>query len=182
MVKVGIWFWLLLVLSLGGCRKSYQEIEREELAKGVRYDSIFQGIYLGMTRQDFRDHCLRMNRTGRFVDGAMAKVQSATVIGADTAILLFYPDFVEDKISELPVLAQYKSWAPWNEDLHGDELVENIKKYILDTRGGNFFHPIYGAEEKVAWVKVDGNRRITVYRMPDDYVKIIYKDLLVQSQ
>jgi hypothetical protein len=180
MVKVGV-FLLLPFAFLLGCRKSYKEVEQAELAKKIRYDSVFQGVYLGMPRDEFRAHCLKMNQVGKFKEGAMAKVQFVAPVGPDSVVFLFYPDFVNDLISEVPVLAQYKAWSPWNDELSGVVLEKKIKEFIISQIGGNSFQPIYGASDKVAWVKVDGNRRITVYRMEDDYVKIIYKDLLVQQ-
>src|SRR5664280_2349497 len=51
--------WLLLVLISGfiisGCspRAKYERRLKQELARGVRYDSLFLGLYFGMPERDF---------------------------------------------------------------------------------------------------------------------------------
>ena len=62
--------WVLPVLIAGliiyGCspRSKYESRLTHELASGVRYDSLFMGIYLGMSEQDFYTHCWMLNREG----------------------------------------------------------------------------------------------------------------------
>jgi len=175
-----MYFGVLAFLATGCNRKSeYHAIERAELARGVRQDSLFEGLYLGMGRTEFREHCLKKNRQRKFVDGAYGKVQFKTAAFGDSATMLFYPDFVDEKISQMPVLVAYSGWAPWNEHLNSEVLEKNVRSSLLKQYGGNEFVAVKGEGEKTAWVKVDGNRRITVYRFTDSDVKIIFKDLSV---
>ena len=56
-------FWISLLLIIG-CRKNmtYDDILERELAKDVRYDSLFYGIHFNMTTPAFLAHCFEMNQ------------------------------------------------------------------------------------------------------------------------
>ncbi len=59
------WIVLTIVVALvvGGCSpgKTYERKLKRELASGVRYDSLFMGISLGMTEEAFYKHCWKLN-------------------------------------------------------------------------------------------------------------------------
>ena len=44
---------MLLIMACDARKKTYPELVKKELAKGVRNDSLFLGIYLGMSNKDF---------------------------------------------------------------------------------------------------------------------------------
>src|SRR5690349_16085291 len=49
--------------------KLYKRLEEKELSSGVRYDSLFKGLYLSMPFDDFREYCMTMHMKGIFREG-----------------------------------------------------------------------------------------------------------------
>jgi hypothetical protein len=90
----------------------------------------------------------------------------------------FYPTFVQGKIAEMPVKFVYKGWAPWNKSLSADSLQMDVLNWYKKIYGDDFIaveHP----ERGMAFVKVDGNRRISVFKENDLHVWAIFTDMLV---
>ncbi len=57
---------------ISGCtpKAKYERKLKHELAKGVRYDSLFLGLYLGMPEKDFYIHCWELNKKGLIRQGS----------------------------------------------------------------------------------------------------------------
>jgi hypothetical protein len=51
--------FLIIGFILSGCspKAKYERRLKHELASGVRYDSLFMGLYLGMPDKDFYNQC-----------------------------------------------------------------------------------------------------------------------------
>jgi hypothetical protein len=62
-------FSSLLALSTGCTESEYQKVVDEELAKGIRQDSLFLGLALGMSKKEFFAHCWQLNKQGVVTDG-----------------------------------------------------------------------------------------------------------------
>ena len=93
----------------------------------------------------------------------------------------FYPRFKDGKIFELPVRFKYTGWAPWNKELSSDNLELDVLEWYKKIYGDNFIkvqHPKRG----VAYVKVNGNRRITIFKESDLYVWAYFTDLSVTKE
>ncbi|MFN5169438.1 MAG: hypothetical protein ACK5DD_07425 [Cyclobacteriaceae bacterium] len=90
----------------------------------------------------------------------------------------FYPEFTEDKISKMPVEFTYEFWAPWNNNLSADSLELRVKNLFERWYGGEFL--LLESKEKGArvWVKVDGNRRIRIYKKNISTVRADFVDLV----
>ena len=74
----------------------YHRIMEKELARGVRYDTLFLGMYLGMTKKDFYTHCWALNKRGLIRQGpGNASVYYKSVKLKDTVEMNFYPDFYD---------------------------------------------------------------------------------------
>ncbi len=122
---------------------------KHELASGVRYDSLFMGLYLGMPEKDFYLHCWQLNKKGLIRQG-----ESNTTVYYKLknqlkypAAMDFYPRFMQGKIYEMPVTVKYKGWAPWNKNLTSDNLQHNLVKWYEKTYGKGFIevrHPLHG--------------------------------------
>jgi hypothetical protein len=163
----------------------YGNLVKRELAKGTRNDSLFFGIYLGMTSKAFYTHCWELNKKGLFTNGA----NNTTVLYSMDkdlkypANMNFYPGFFEDKIYVMQASYEYKAWAPWNKSQYSDSLLPDVlnlyKKWYPQ---GNDFIEITNKEKGTIYVKVDGNRRITIGRFDDRIVKVDYTDLLVEEK
>jgi hypothetical protein len=83
----------------------------------------------------------------------------------------------------MPVTFQYVSWAPWNKNLFADSLKEEVLQlYKKWYPGGNEFLKMDDEEKGTIYIKVDGNRRITIGRYNDLQVKVDYTDLSVKEK
>ena len=77
----------------------------------------------------------------------------------------FYPKFIEDKIVELPVEYTYPAFAPWNPKYSLDKLQKEIRDFYIEEFGDNYLEiPSRNNENGNAYVWVDGNRRLSVYK------------------
>lgn len=180
--------WLLLILISGfivsGCspRAKYERRLKKELSSGVRYDSLFLGLYFGMPEKDFYGHCWNLNHKGLIKQGetnTTAEFQLKDELKYE-AVMDFYPRFNQGKISEMPVSFKYKGWSPWNKTLSSDKLQIAVQKWYEKTYGEGFIkvkHPLHGA----AYVKIDGNRRITIFKENDLRVWAVFTDMTVKK-
>jgi hypothetical protein len=177
--------WLLAIVMLlglwSGCQQDaaslYKQRERRELASGLRYDSLFLGITFGMTSKAFYTHCWDMNKAGVIKEGPNNSTVQYYIPNVEPPIrMLFYPNFHEDRIYEMPITFNYVSWSPWNKDLYADKLQLKIVEVLEDWYGEGFIrldHPKGGA----LYAKIDGNRRISVWCEDDEKVKALITDL-----
>lgn len=164
-----------------GCSpgKTYDRMLKRELASGVRYDSLFMGIYLGMTDKEFYTHCWDLNRDGLVKQGT----KNTTVEYGmkeelrHPATMDFYPEFAQGKIIEMPVRFIYNGWSPWNKNLSSDSLQIDVLHWYEEVYGAGFMavqHP----ERGTAFVKVNGNRRITIFKQDEMHVWAVFTDML----
>ncbi len=159
-------------------RARYEKRLREGLQSGVRHDSLFLGLYLGMPSKDFFTRCWKLNKKGLIRQGPNNQTVEYKLKDElpYPATMLFYPRFFDDRIYEMPVRIAYDGWAPWNKKLSADNLEKDVRRWYRKIYGGGFIkvvHPVHGA----AWVKVDGNRRITIFKENDLYVWVIFTDM-----
>jgi hypothetical protein len=193
MIKTRIFPAILLAICLlwTSCREEsayeqYEALKQKELASGRRADSLFMGIYLGMTSKDFFAHCWEMNKQGLFTDGANNTSVLYRLNNQELnypASMNFYPEFHRDKINKMAVSFHYDAWAPWNNHLSSDSLYADVVQlYRKWYRGGNPFIQIRDKERGTIHVKVDGNRRITIGKFDEMFVKVDYTDLVVEQQ
>ena len=176
---------LVAGLLIFGCspRSRYDSRLEHELASGVRYDSIFMGIYLGMPDKDFYAHCWMLNR-----EGLIKQSPSNLAVEYELedelnfpATMHFYPEFRQGKIVEMPVRFIYNGWAPWNKDLSVDALQSEVLKWFEQGYGDGFLkveHPDHG----MAYVKIDGNRRITIFKQDEMHVWAVFKDMQASGE
>jgi len=181
--------WLMPVLIFGwiasGCspKARYERRLDNELAGGVRNDSLFMGIYLGMPQMDFYTHCWKLNRKGLIKQGPdNTKVEYILKNELKyPGTMYFYPLFYQGKICEMPVQFMYNGWAPWNKKLSSDHLLTDVLNWYKKTYGGGFMkvkHSKWGT----AYIKVTGNRRITIFKQDDQHVWVIFTDMLIKKE
>lgn len=181
-----VWFTLLLasVVIYSGCSPGsrYEHRLRTELAKGIRYDSLFMGLYFGMPEKEFYLHCWKMNQKGLARQG---ETNSTVLCQLKNelyypAAMDFYPRFNEGKIYEVPVRFKYVGWAPWNKNLSSDNLESHVLKWYESIFGKGFIE-IRHPERGPAFVRINGNRRITIFKQNDLYVWAVFTDMLVRK-
>ncbi len=176
-------FTLLLIISWScGPRARYERMLKRERASGIRHDSLFMGLYLGMHEKDFYEACWELNRQG------LVK-QSTNNLAVEyltrdelrhPATMNFYPEFIEGHISGMPVRFIYNGWTPWNKELSAEKLSEDVLHWYEGVYGKGFIevaHPTHGK----AWTRIDGNRRITIFRGDDAYAWAIFSDLSIDT-
>lgn len=180
--------FMLIACSDDRSMNEYSSLVKKELAGNKRADSIFFGIHFGMTQKDFFKHCWEMNKKGIFTDGndgagsmyVLYKLEKELKYPAS---MNFYPDFNDSIISKMRVSISYNGWAPWNKHLYADSLLPDVlalyKKWYSD---GNSFIQLHDKVKGTIYVKVDGNRRITIGKYNDMFVKIDYSDMLVEKK
>jgi hypothetical protein len=183
----------IVLLTLMACSgdsemNKYKKFVRNELASDKRVDSIFFGIHFGMTQKNFFTHCWEMNKKGLLTDGTddlgnmyvLYKLQKELKY---PAAMNFYPDFNADAIWKMRVNIHYEGWAPWNKNLYADQLLPDVLALYNKWYGsGNSFIQINDKEKGTIYVKVDGNRRITIGKYSDMIVKIDITDMLVEKK
>ena len=182
------WLCLAMVLLLINSCKSdttkYDDLASRELATGIRKDSLFMGIRLGMTKKDFYIHCWDLNKKGIFTDGAgsmtvLYKMKSEL---KHPATMNFFPDFQENKIFKMRVTFRYDAFAPWNKNMMADSLRTDVLNLYKKWYGGNDFITVADSVKGTIFVKVDGNRRIVVGKHDEAQVKVVYTDLIEEKK
>ena len=172
---------LCLLVLASACHSAYHQRVEEELATGVREDSLFLGITFGMSPKDFFAHCWELNKQGVIREGTQNMSVMYEVSSLEhPATMNFYPEFFEEKIYEMPVTYAYKAWAPWNKELFADSLQLDVLALYRQRYGDDFLtveHP-----KGAAYVKVDGNRRISIFKENDTNVKVVFTDLLAERE
>lgn len=146
-----------------------------------KYDSLFLGIYLGMDKQAFYDHCWEMNKQKLVTHGP--KNQEVEYLLKDEleqpVLMRFYPSFYNDKIVDMPVLYSYQAWAPWNKQFRSDSLLVKMLDVYKKWYGPEFKqlqHETMGT----IYYKMDGKRRINLFIRDDQFVQAVFTDLKLE--
>jgi hypothetical protein len=177
---------IVLSLCLSSCQKAEQKsleaVEKQELAKGIRNNTLFLGLTFGMTPKEFFAVCWDMNKKGTLREAAGNMAAAYQLDKGEMnypAEMTFYPKYTDDKISEMPIRFHYKGWAPWNEDLQSNKLILDVKKLMEKWygSGGYFISPLPTGGKGI--VKVDGNRRIVITIDSESEVLVMLSDLTV---
>lgn len=160
-------------------RSEYQKLVDTELATNVRQDSLFLGISLQMESKAFFGHCWELNKQGILTNGVANQIKyDVSDKFNHEASMFFYPKFVDGKIFEMPMEFQYNNWALWNQELSVENLMEEVKIFLENEYGEGFIKMVNEDGSKSVWVKVDGNRRIRVYRKSISAVAVVFTDLV----
>lgn len=186
-------FLLLCVLAcLSGCKKSleeqYKTIEQAELASGVRYDSLFKGIHLSMKKKNFFDYCFQMNLKDEFRQGGVkngrwveCKLRNEMKY---PAAFNFFPKFKNNAIAEMEAAIYYDNAAYQDHVFESDSLLMDVLQLMEKWYGPGFLRiesPYFYKDD--VFVKIDGNRRITVFKdMSGHMINIWYVDLLAKKE
>ncbi len=185
-MKQYIWIFIGLITIVSCQQKSeYRRQLEAGLASGERYDTLFFGYHFGMTKQQFFDRSWELNKQQLVYQGPVNQTVQYDLRDGQLklpAAMNFYPAFYKDKAWEIPVKFEYRGWAPWNKERSATALRKDVLRLLEEWHGEGFFevpHPI----DSTAYIKIDGNRRITVVRdIGDKYVNVTYTDLTLEKQ
>lgn len=171
-------FTILTVACRNKAEKTLADIEKQELATGIRHDSLFMGLTLGMPKQAFFDFCWAMNKKGVFTEGADKTVEY--VFGKKDFTyplqMNFYPQFLYDKIKEMPIKFTYKGIDLSYPNGQTEKLLVDVKELMEEWYGDGFFIttlPIGGK----GYAKVSGNRRVLIFSEKEFEVMVVITDL-----
>jgi len=180
-------FYLRFVLSctmlsgLISCQSEYQKIEQEELSSGEINNELFLDLELGMVRKDFFETCWEWNKKGVLSNGPteLSVEYNVTLPSGKDAKMRFYPKFEDDKIYLMPVEFTYEGWAPWNEELSVENLRKDVVAQFEKWYGPGFFDVSNEDRSLIAFVKIDGNRRVRVFKKSLSVVRAEIADLTI---
>lgn len=177
--------FVLLILVIIACdnRTEYEKLVEREMSKGVREDSLFLGIHLGMTRKDFFVHCWKLNKQ-YMLDNGPGNLSAQYTIKDELRLptfMRFYPNFIDNQVYEMPVEFTYTSWSPWAKETSGDSLLPDVLRMYEKWYGKDFIK-MEQEGKKDSWVMIDANRRLIVYRKDTSTVFAKYDDLLLTNK
>lgn len=181
MMKFGLIAFCSLMMVASCTKKSeYDQLVAKELASNVRQDSLFLGINFSMNSKEFYAHCWELNKQRVFTNGVgnMSVKYELPDQLSFPASMNFYPKFGEDKIFEMPVDFQYNEWALWNKKMSNEVLLEDVRKLLEEWYGGEFIEVESSDGTMKILVKVDGNRRIRLWKHNVSTVRATFTDLL----
>lgn len=158
----------------------YSDMKSKELESGVRFDSVFLGLELGMTRKEFFDRCWELNKQQLVKEGpANSSVQYKLKDELGLAsVMQFYPNFHQDIAYEVQVSFYYEGWAPWNRHLYADSLQPKVTALLAEWYGGDFTE-LKNTKLGNVNVRMDGNRRILVGVRDDQIVDVSITDMTI---
>lgn len=127
-------------------------------------------------------HCWKLNRSGLIKQGSNNTTVEHRLSNElkHPALMDFYPTFTDDRISEMPVRYAYAGWAPWNKELSSESLLADVLSWYKKIYGHGFIkvrHPNKGT----GYIKVNGNRRILIFKKDDLYVWALFTDMLINK-
>ena len=173
-----------LLLSFCNQKSNYKGKVQKELAKGIRNDSLFLNIHFGMKKKDFYTECWKLNKQKLIQQGpGNLSVEYALDTGLRSkAFMRFYPAFDEEKIYEMPVAFNYEAWSPWNKELATDTLLLDVRDMLSRWYDAEFEKIQNPEGSKEAFVNINGNRRIMIFRYDHVTVKALFTDLVAKNE
>ena len=136
-----------------------------------------------MPQKDFYIHCWNLNRQGLIKQGpgnTTVEYQLKSELKYP-GTMDFYPGFVEGKIAEMPVKFIYSGWAPWNNKLSSDSLQADVLQWF-EKKYGDRFMKVNHTKKGSAYIKLNGNRRITIFKEDERYVWAVFTDMSVMQE
>src|SRR5688572_6574423 len=121
----------------------YKALEKSERQSGVRYDSIFKGLYFGMKHQDFRDYCYKKNTIDHdFKMGGANTSWPESKLDNELsypAAINFYPVFANGVITEMNALIYYDNAVFKDGTFEKDSLLLDVVSMMERWYGKPFF-------------------------------------------
>lgn len=187
MKKIYLWSVSLMVMLviISGCspKARYERMLKHELSRGVREDSLFMGLYFGMPQKDFFTRCWNLNKMGLVKQGGTNTTVEFLMKKElkYPATMNFYPVFIDSKIAEMPVRYVYTGWAPWNKELTSDKLEADLLSLFKNVYGNDFMEIEHRTKGK-AFVNINGNRRISIFKEDELHVWAVFTDMLLKDR
>ena len=183
---------VLLLLAIGlflACeiKSEYSKLLKNELESGKSYEELFLGMEMGQTKDDFYKICADLNKKKLITSGARNLYPEYILYPKDRVEkgkkirMSFMGIFNDDRIMRgMDLRFNYFTCVDWKKEYHSDHLIKEIKDTLLLWYPGNDFIEIdlkLDPKYKFAYVKVDGNRQITVYKIDARDVAVKIEDV-----
>jgi len=174
---------LLIALSLVlliGCKKEidYQTLVETNLSLGQEFNDIIYDIKFGMTSDEFYDYCRELNKEYKAEQGPKKRTVQIEVDGfSEPCYMLFYPNFINDEIAEMPILFALHQWSPWNKESYSDDIIYEVRDLIEDWYDMDL-HLLIDTTDYPGFVGCKGNKKVTLTIQNDQFVKLLVTDML----
>ena len=182
-------FFLLILTPLLACEieSEYSKLLKKELKSGKTFDDLVLGLKIGQTKDDFYEICADLNKKKLITSGARNLYPEYILYPKDSVEngkkirMSFMGIFDNDRIMKgMDIRFNYYSWIAWREEYNSDNLINEIKDTLQLWYPGNNFIEIdlkLDSKNNLAYVKIDGNRQITMYKIDGRDVAVIIEDV-----
>ena len=182
-------FCLLVLTPFLACEieSEYSKLLKKELKSGKSFNDLLLGLKIGQTKDDFYEICADLNKKKLITSGARNLYQEYILYPKDSVEngkkirMSFMGIFDNDRIMKgMDIRFNYYSWIAWREEYNSDNLINEIKDTLQLWYPGNNFIEIdlkLDSKNNLAYVKIDGNRQITMYKIDGRDVAVIIEDV-----
>ena len=182
-------FCLLVLTLFLACEieSEYSKLLKKELKSGKSFNDLVLGLKIGQTKDDFYEICADLNKKKLITSGARNLYPEYILYPKDSVKngkkirMSFMGIFDNDRIMKgMDIRFNYYSWIAWREEYNSDNLINEIKDTLQLWYPGNNFIEIdlkLDSKNNLAYVKVDGNRQITMYKIDGRDVAVIIEDV-----
>ena len=182
-------FCLLVLTPFLACEieSEYSKLLKKELKSGKSFNDLVLGLKIGQTKDDFFEICAELNKKKLITSGARNLYPEYILYPKDSVEngkkirMSFMGIFDNNRIMKgMDIRFNYYSWIAWREEYNSDNLINEIKDTLQLWYPGNNFIEIdlkLDSKNNLAYVKVDGNRQITMYKIDGRDVAVIIEDV-----
>lgn len=182
-------FCLLVLTPFLACEieSEYSKLLKKELKSGKSFNDLLLGLKIGQTKDDFYEICADLNKKKLITSGARNLYPEYILYPKDSVEngkkirMSFMGIFDNDRIMKgMDIRFNYYSWIAWREEYNSDNLINEIKDTLQLWYPGNNFIEIdlkLDSKNNLAYVKIDGNRQITMYKIDGRDVAVIIEDV-----
>lgn len=169
---------LCSIISACSSENKLEKVIENELATGIRNDSLFLGLEFGITMDEFFEQCRELNKQGLVTEGS--KNMSVEYIFKDSLDQPVAFNFYADREASGPIHKYYTSFYYYafalNRHLYSDRLIEMLPSILMEWYGGNEPFKVK-RDGKECLYKIDGNRMIELSIYDLSSVTATYYDL-----
>ena len=174
-ISINNFLYILVFFLFLSCQKesNYSKVLKRELESGKVYNDLIFDLKIGQTKDDYFNICYELNKKklitsgGRELSPEYIMYPKKENKNSKKIKMSFFGIFDKNNIIKgLDLRFNYYTWSPWNKELHSNYLIEEIKDtLLLWFPGNNFFKLNLKKEKEFAYIKIDGNRRIRIYKV-----------------
>ena len=170
-------FTLVSITIISCSNRSNQDQKNPEVETVTQEsDSLILDYTFGMTRDEFFDLSWEYNANGILINGSGAEIVEEVDWLISPAKRVFYPNFENEKIVQLPVTYSYKGWAPWNTHLSSDSLMQHLIPIISEEYDVKL-EALSESTEKLIYVGRTNNTEIEISTKSNFEVNVTFTDL-----